>query len=135
VLAGSTSSGSAGNLAADDSAYFTVTSALLTPPSWYASFTGVPAEATALRVTYVGRGSRTCTLGLAIYDWQAAAWAVLEQVTIGTNEVTLADLAPTGVASSYRSAGGEVRVRVVCSASTTSSYSSRGDLLTLTYDA
>ena len=60
---------------------------------------------------------------------------VLQQVTIGTNEVTLADLAPTGAAASYRSAGGEVRVRVVCSAPTTNSYSSSGDLLTLTYDA
>jgi hypothetical protein len=135
VVAGSASSGSAASLAADDGAYFSVTSGSLVAPSWYASFTGVPAEAAALRVTYAGRGSRTCTLGLSIFDWQAAAWTALQQVTIGTNEVMLADLVPPGAASRYRSPGGEVRVRVVCSASTSSSYSSSGDLLTLTYDA
>ena len=95
----------------------------------------MPAEAVALRVTYAGRASRTCTLGLSIYNWQTAGWTVLLQALIGTNEVAIADLEPPGAASSYRSAGGEVRVRVVCSASTSSSYSSSGDLLTLTYDA
>jgi hypothetical protein len=95
----------------------------------------VPDAADNLRVAYVGRGSRACTLALSVYDWQAAAWAPLHQLQIGTSDVTLAELRPAGAAARYRSAGGEMRVRVVCSAPTWASYTSSGDLLTLTYDA
>jgi hypothetical protein len=130
-----TPSGSAASLAADDGAYFSATAGYLGAPSWYASFTGVPDVADNLRVAYVGRASRSCTLALSVFDWEAAAWAPLQQLPIGTSDVTLADLQPAGAASRYRSPGGEVRVRVVCSAPTWASYSSSGDLLTLTYDA
>ena len=129
-----TASGNAAGLTADDGVYFSATAGYLGAPSWYGSFTAVPDGAANLRVTYVGRASRTCTLAVSIYDWLAAAWAPLRQLPIGTSDVTLADMAPAGAAASYRSAGGEVRVRVVCSAPTWASYTSSGDLLTLTYD-
>jgi hypothetical protein len=132
---GNVSGGNAASLAADDGAYFSVTAGYLGAPSWYASFTGVPSEAVNLRLTYVGRASRTCSLAVAIYDWQAASWTSLRTQSLGTSDATLADVVPPGAASSYRSAGGEVRVRVVCSADTWASYTSSGDLLTLTYDA
>ena len=135
MLSGSLAGGSAASLRADDGAYFSVSAGFLTNPSWYASFTGVPGAATNLRVTYVGRASRTCTLTVSIYNWSTAAWTSLRQQSIGTSDVTFADLVPPAAASSYRSTGGEVRVRATCSVFTFSSYSSSGDLLTLTYDA
>jgi hypothetical protein len=134
VLAGSAAGGNAASLAADDGAYFGVSSGFLTFPSWYGSFAGVPAGATNLRVGYVGRGSRTCTLSVSIYSWAAAEWIVLAQQSIGTTDVVLADLVPPGAASSFRSAAGEVRVRVTCSLFTFSTYQSLGDRLSLTYD-
>ena len=133
VLAGSPGGGSVASLAADDGAYFTVNSGFLSAPSWYGSFGGVPATATGLRVTYVGRASRTCTLTVAIYNWATGAWASLRQQSIGTSDAVLADLTPPGSASSYRSAAGEVRVRATCSVFTFGTYSSSGDLLSLTY--
>jgi hypothetical protein len=135
VLAGSPAGGTFGDLAADDGSLFSVVSGFLTAPSWYASFAGVPAEAANLRVDYVGVASRTCTLTVAIYDWSTAAWTTLRQQSIGTGGVTMDDLVPPGAAAGYRSPGGEVRVRVTCSVFTFASYSSSGDLLTLTYDA
>jgi hypothetical protein len=135
LLAGSPAGGTAASLAADDGVYFTVNSGFLTAPSWYGSFTGVPAGASNLRIAYNGRASRSCTLNLAMYNWTTAAWALVTQQSIGTTEVTLTDLAPPGAASVYRSASGEVRVRVTCSVFSLSTYGSSGDVLSLRYNA
>ena len=133
VLAGTGTGGSAASLAADDGSYFTVASGFLTAPSWHASFAGVPAGASDLRVAYDGRASRSCTLTLAIWNWGSGAWTTLEQRSLGTSDASIADLAPPGAASSYVGPGGEVRVRATCSVFTFSSYSSSGDLVSLTY--
>jgi hypothetical protein len=133
LLAGSPAGGTAPSLAADDSVYFSVNSGFLTAPSWYGSFTGVPAGASNLRLGYNGRASRTCTLNLAIYNWTSATWVLVTQQSIGTSEATLVDLAPPGSASAYRSASGEVRVRVTCSVFTLSAYASSSDVLSLRY--
>jgi hypothetical protein len=134
LLAGRVAGGNAASLAADDGAYFAVSSGFLTSPSWYGSFAGVPAGATNLRVGYVGRGSRTCTLSVSIYSWATGDWSMLAQQSVGTTDVVLADLVPPGAASSFRSTSGEVLVRVTCSLFTFSTYQSLGDRLSLTYD-
>jgi hypothetical protein len=120
-------------LAADDTTYFQVTSTTsgTRTTGWYGSFTGISAGATNLRVTYTGLNSRSCTQVLAAWRWTDSTWQQLASQAVGTTDVTLADLAPSGAASGYISATGEVRVRARCT--TTANFFTSGDLLRLVY--
>jgi thermitase len=131
VLTGVATGGSAASLAQDDASYFSVRSgSFLSAPSWYGRFTGVPATASSIKVTYKGRNSRSCTQTVSIYRWSTATWTELSSRSVGTSDVLLADLAAPAPAGQYVS-GGEVRVRVTCSVFTLSGYSTSGNLLSL----
>jgi hypothetical protein len=99
--------------------------------SWYGSFTGAPASLSNLKVTYVGKNSRSCSQVVSIWRWSDGTWRSLSSRTVGTGEVTLADLVPSGPAAGYVSASGQVRVRVRCTAS--ASFFASGEVLKLTY--
>lgn len=123
IETGSLRSGSAASLAVQDSSYLRVTS---TQPllgligtatsSWYGRFTGVPRPLASLKATYAGWNSRSCTQVLSVYRWTTGSWVQIDSRTVGTTEVKIADVATTGGATDYVSSGGEVRVRVRCTA-------------------
>ena len=99
-------------------------------PTGTARFTGVTNSLTNLRVSYVGKSSRSCTQTLSICRWSRAG-AARSRSTVGTTEVAVLDLAPTGTHANYvsgSSGNGEVRVRVRCRTSSGSFFTS-GDLL------
>ncbi len=120
-------------LTADDNVFFQVNSTTsgTRTTSWWGSFTGVPAGLSNLRVTYVGRNSRSCTQVVAAWRWTDSTWQQLDSRAVGNADVTLADLAPAGAAGGYVSPTGELRVRVRCTAGT-NGFSS-GDQMKITY--
>jgi hypothetical protein len=73
-----------------------------------------------------------------VLRWTDGTWVQLSQRSVGTTEVNLANLIPSGASPDYVSAasygpGGEVRVRVGCTRSSSSFYSS-ADLLRIAYE-
>jgi hypothetical protein len=71
-----------------------------------------------------------------VFRWTDSTWVPLSQLSVGTTEVNLADLAPSGAVSDYVSGTsglGEVRVRVGCTRSSSSFYAS-ADLLRIAYE-
>jgi Domain of unknown function (DUF4082)/Bacterial Ig-like domain/Bacterial Ig domain/Purple acid Phosphatase, N-terminal domain len=133
IETGTLRGGTAASLTADDNVFFQVNSTTTgtRTTSWYGSFTGAPAGLSNLRVTYVGRNSRSCTQVVAAWRWTDSTWQQLDSRAVATADVTLADLVPPGAAGNYVSATGEVRVRVRCTA-TTNGFSS-GDQMKITY--
>ena len=133
IETGTARAGSAASLTADDNVFFQVNSTTTgtRTTSWWGSFTGVPAGLSNLRVTYVGRNSRSCTQVVAAWRWTDSTWQQLDSRAVANADVTLADLVPPGAAGTYVSATGEVRVRVRCTA-TTNGFSS-GDQMKITY--
>ena len=139
VLTGTHRAGSAGNLAADDNAYYEVnsTSSGQRTAAWYGSFTGVTNSLTNLRVSYTGKNSRSCTQTVALWRWSTSSWVTLDTRTVGTTDVVISNLAPGGTLANYvsgTSGDGEVRVRVRCRTSSgPGSFFSSGDLLGISY--
>jgi hypothetical protein len=133
IETGTLRAGTAASLTADDNVFYQVNSTTsgTRTTSWYGSFTGAPAGLTNLRVTYVGRNSRSCTQVVAAWRWTDSTWQQLDSRAVANADVTLADLVPPGAAGNYVSATGEVRVRVRCTA-TTNGFSS-GDQMKITY--
>ncbi|HET9739730.1 MAG TPA: DUF4082 domain-containing protein [Solirubrobacteraceae bacterium] len=133
IESGTLRQGTAAALTADDNVFYRVNSTTsgTRTSSWYGSFTGAPAGLTDLRVTYVGRNSRSCTQTLAAWRWSDSTWQQFDSRAVGTADVTIANLAPPGAAGGYVSPTGEIRVRVRCTA-TTNGFSS-GDLMKITY--
>ena len=86
-----------------------------------------------LRVNYSGLQSRSVTQNIEIYRWSDNTWVLLNTRTVSTTEILVSNLAPTGAASAYVSAGGEVRVRVR-SVGTSTSFYTVADFLQITYD-
>lgn len=138
VSAGTVRSGSAANLAANDSSFFQVNNPSGSfRTSWYATMTGVPNSATNLRLTYSGSNSVACSQTVAAFNFTSRTWVALDSRTVGPAEVTLSNLAPAGAAADYvsRSSGsGDVRLRVLCKGSRAAgAFFSSGDLVELTY--
>ena len=133
IETGTLREGSAAALTADDNVFFRVNSTTsgTRTTSWYGSFAGVPAALSDLKVTYVGRNSRSCTQVVAAWRWTDGTWQQLNSRSVGTSDVTLADLVPPGTAASYVSPAGEVRVRVRCTAN--ANFFASGDLMRITY--
>jgi hypothetical protein len=134
---GSFRSGTVANLAADDDAYYEVNSnsSSTRTTQWYGRFTGVTNSLTSLRVSYAGKNSRSCAQTVSIYRWSSGSWIDLDTRTVGTTEVAVLNLAPTGTLANYvsgSSGNGEVRVRVRCQTSSGTFFAS-GDLLQITY--
>jgi hypothetical protein len=135
IDAGSLRSGTFGDLAAADTAYFRTNST--TPllgtrtSSWYGRITGVPTALTSLKVTYAGFNSRSTTQVLQVYRWTTSSWVQIDSRTVSTTQVTISDLSPSGAAASYVSPAGEVRVRVLTTAS--ASFNTAGDLMRISW--
>jgi phosphodiesterase/alkaline phosphatase D-like protein len=125
--------GTAAALTADDNVFYRVNSTTTgtRTSSWWGSFTGVPSTLADLRVTYVGRNSRSCTQTLAVWRWTDSTWQQIDSRAVGTADITIANLAPPGAAGGYVSPTGELRVRVRCTA-TTNGFSS-GDQMLIRY--
>jgi hypothetical protein len=139
VETGSLRGGAASSLAADDNQYFQVTSTSFgtRTTSWYATTPGVPNEATSLHVTYRGSNSRTCTQSTSIWNWSTSSWTTLDTRSVGSSEVQLTNLAPSGSPATWVSGAagtGDVRVRVRCTRSSSSSFVANGDLLRLSWE-
>jgi hypothetical protein len=132
---GSLRSGTFADLAAADTAYFRTNST--TPllgtrtSSWYGRMTSVPTALTSLKVTYAGFNSRSCTQVLQVYRWTTSSWVQIDSRAVSTTQVTISDLSPTGAAANYVSPAGEVRVRVLTTA--TASFNTAGNLMRITY--
>ncbi len=132
---GSLRSGTFADLAAADTAYLRTNST--TPllgtrtSSWYGRMTSVPTALTSLKVTYAGFNSRSTTQVLQVYRWTTSSWVQIDSRTVSTTEVTISDLSPAGAAASYVSPAGEVRVRVLTTA--TASFNTAGNLLRIAY--
>ncbi len=138
ILTGTLRSGTAADLASDEDSYYEVNSTTkgMRTSAWYGSFTGVTNSLSNLRVSYTGKNSRSCTQTVAIWNWSNSTWVQLDSRTVGTTEVTIANLAPGGTLADYVSgtAGdGELRVRIRCRTSAGSFWSS-GDLLQISYE-
>ena len=133
ALNGSIASGSAASLAADDDGYLVVNSSTgkgAKVAAWYGSFTGVDNAVTSLGATYTGKASLTCSQTISIWRWTDSTWVQLDARSIGTTEVQVADLTPSGSLADFVSGAtgtGEVRVRISCS--TSAAFTASGDLL------
>jgi subtilisin family serine protease len=137
ILAGTHRSGTASSLAADDNAYYEVSSTTSgqRTTDWYGTFTGVSNSLSNLRVSYTGKSSRSCTQVIFIWRWTTSSWVQLSSRNVGTTEVSIANLAPGGMLADHvsgTSGDGDVRVRVRCRRSSQSFFAS-GDLLRISY--
>ncbi len=144
IEAGSLNSGTFSRLAVANSSYYMVNSTTSGNPrttSWYAQFSGIPAGAANLTVTYVGSNSRAnVSQTLYIWNWTAGAWVPISgPTTVGTANVTVTVSIPTPTPpAAYIGTGsnkGLVRIRVGSTRTGTLNFVNRGDLMKLTYDA
>jgi Tol biopolymer transport system component len=135
IGAGSRVGGYASSLAAADTAYYQVqsTSNSRFTSDWYGSFTGVPSTLSALKVTYQGYNSRSCSQTVSIYNWSSATWSALASSKVGTTEVRIADIAVGGTPSSYVGPSGELRVSVRCT-TTRGTFVANGNQLQISYE-
>jgi serine protease AprX len=138
VETGAPRSGAAANLGADDDVYYQVSSTTTgsRTTAWYGSFTGVSNALSNLRVSYTGKNSRSCTQRVEIWRWTTSAWVQLNSQTVGGNDVAITSLAPAGTLADYVSGttgDGELRIRIRCT-TTTGSFFSSGDLLRIAYN-
>jgi hypothetical protein len=133
IQSGTLRGGSAASLNADDNTYFQVNSTAVgtRTASWYAAFTGVSRNLSNLKITYKGKNSLSCTQTVAIWRWTTNSWVQLDRRSVGTSEVLIANLLPSGALANYVSSGGELRVRVQSTQS--SNFFSSGDLMQIVY--
>jgi hypothetical protein len=137
IQSGTAGGGTAASLSTDDNVFYNVNSTFLgtRTTAWYGSFTNVTNSLNTLRVNYSGRNSvSSCTQTVHIWRWTTNAWVQLDSRAVGTTEVAINNLAPTGAAADYVSAttgDGEVRVRIRCTRTT--NFASNGDLLRITF--
>lgn len=133
IETGTARAGNAASLAADDNNYFQVNSTTsgTRTSSWYGSFTGAPSGLSALKVSYIGRNSRSCTQVIAAWRWTDSTWQQLNSSAVANTETAHNDLVPPEAAGAYVSPTGEVRVRVRCT--TTANFFASAELLKLTY--
>jgi CSLREA domain-containing protein len=133
IESGSLNGGTVASLNADDDNYLVVRSTKTArTATWYGTFSGVDNAASSLAVTYKGKSSATCTQVISIFNWTNSTWTQLDSRSIGTTEVLISNLGPSGSPADFVSgiSGiGDVRVRVSCSAAT--AFNLSGDLLEL----
>jgi len=134
VNAGTPVAGGPSSLAADDGAYFRLSSSGASTV-WWGRITGVPNTLTSLTVTYRGFSTTACTQTLTIWNWQTGVWSSLGSRTLGTTETeTVATV--TGALANYVSGttgNGDVAVRVACAGSYFTSFTTSSELLKITY--
>jgi Multicopper oxidase len=145
ILAGTLSSGTVANLAADDGKYYKVNSTITgtRTTDWYGQLSGIPAGAANLKVTYNGNNTVSASQTLHIWNWATSAWVqIAGPTTVGTADVTVGPVAvpaapAAGSWASYIGTGtnkGLVRVRVLTTGGATN-FVTAGDLMSLVYDA
>jgi hypothetical protein len=135
IQRGTLRGGGAASLNADDNSYYEVNSTTsgTRVSSWYGVFTGVPNVLSNLKITYKGTNSQSCTQTVSIRRWTTSSWVQLDSRNVGTTEVLITDLVPSGTLADYVSGTGELRVRVRCTRSSPSFFSS-GDLMRIDYE-
>jgi subtilisin len=136
ILTGTLRSGAFADLANADSTYYRVNSntSRTRTTSWYGTFTGVPAGLANLTVTYQGQNSRACSQTVYVYRWSDSTWVSIDARSVGTADVRIADDVPAGAPSQYVSSAGQLRVRVGCTTTAGTFYSS-GNQLRIGYDS
>jgi large repetitive protein len=136
VTTGSLRAGSAGNLATNNGSYYQVNSSTsgTRTSAWYGAFTGVSRSLANLRVNYSGMQSRSVAQNIEIFRWSDSTWVLLNTATVGTTELAVNNLLPSGAAVNYVSTAGEVRVRVRSVAGTSSSFYTVADVLQIVFD-
>jgi hypothetical protein len=131
--------------------YYQVNSTTATPfqTDWYGGFTGLPAGAQNLKVTYTGKNSNAASPNadvsiptrLYIWNWTTSAWVLVAgPQTTGTIPVSFTDVAVPGSAADFIGKGsfkGQVRVRTQSQRSTGAgpAFFASGNLMKIVYDA
>jgi hypothetical protein len=100
---------------------------------WYGSFPSVPNSAPNLEVTYKGKDSSACAQRLQLYDWTLATWKQVDMRNVGSTEVAITAIPPSGDYVSGAGGASELRFRVRCDAS--GSFFSSGDVMNVKYAA
>jgi hypothetical protein len=133
---GTLRSGGATALHADDGTFYSVNSNTSTTrtTSWYGRLPGVSNALTSLRIVYRGTNSRPCTQTVSLLRFTDFAWVQLDSRSVSTTETEVAVNASGTLANFVTglTGNGEVRVRVRCTTTSGTFYSS-GDLLTATF--
>ena len=135
VETGSFQSGAAANLAANDDSFYEVNSSIGTEDHRVVRHLHGSRALSNLQVSYAGKNSRSCAQTVDIWNWNNTRWVELDSRSVGTTEVSIANLTPGGTLSRYVSGttgDGELRVRVRCRVSGVPFVSS-GDLLQISY--
>jgi hypothetical protein len=102
--------------------------------TWYGTFAGVSNGVSSLAAAYQGKSSVACTQMISIFRWTDATWVQLDSRSIGTTEVLISGLSPSGTLADFvsnASGTGDVRIRVSCTAGS-GSFNLSGDLMKLT---
>jgi Calcineurin-like phosphoesterase len=136
IQSGTLRSGSAARLNADDNSYYEVNSTTFgtRTASAYARFSGVSNSLSNLQISFKGKNSQSCTQTIAVWRWTTNTWVQLDSRSVGTTEVAIANLAPSGAMADFvsgTSGNGELRVRVQCTRS--SSFFSSWDQMQISY--
>jgi hypothetical protein len=136
IEAGSLGGGTVASLNADDGNVLVVRATKTNPrvATWYGTFSGVSNGVSSLTSTYRGLSSATCTQVISIFRWTDSSWVQLDSRSVGTTEIEVAGLSPSGSLADFvsgTSGNGDVRIRVSCSTASTA-FNLSGDLLKLT---
>jgi hypothetical protein len=133
ITKGTVSSGDHTSLFSDDGVYLAVKSARVgfnQVIDWYSyvKISEDPSKVTNLTITYDGKYSASRTQKLYIYNFVSNSWQQIDSRTVGTSDtkITWSTTSP----ASYISAGGEIRLRVYASA--TSSFVCYADFASYT---
>jgi hypothetical protein len=145
IFTGTLRSGDVSGLGTDDNAFFEVdgaktwgdssTTSRLVLADWFAL---VPAQHNlkSLKVTYRGSASAKCVQIVSIFNWRTGLWEKLDRRTVDPNEVTI-EASPVGSPGDYISGSStapDVLVRVQCERYDGWGFTSRGDLLNVTFE-
>lgn len=132
VVSGSVVSGGVNELASRDGSFFQVASTMGKNPQagWYGSVVGLPGDVTQLQVDYSGLNSQPCSQRISIWNWSTSKWSTLDTETVGSTEVDIDGLVPSGSVSLYVN-GGQANVQVTNSC--TPAFTTSADLLSVTY--
>ena len=134
LLKGSISTGDYTRLATDDAVRVSIAAGVESNKyvtDWYGTCV-LDHPPLNLTVTYDGNYTLTRTQYLYLWNWSTSAWVQIDNVSVGTTDVTRTW--STTSPAAYVSASREVRFRVRGSLRNAGSYTCRGDLMSFNYD-
>jgi hypothetical protein len=138
ILAGTLNSGSVTSLAVDDSKYYRINSTTTgtRTADWYAQFSGIPAGATNLKVTYNGNNNINASQRLDYLNWATNAWVSFAgPQTVGAGDVTMPTVPVVLPAAALGTGANNGLVRIRALATGGANFNTGGDLMKLVYDA